>query len=86
MINEIPVRVNFDTDEHFAVTFSGDLAVDFSDIHQAGEYTGSYEVTPTAYTQTLNTTDKILTQDIIINPIPSNYGLVAWNGAALTIT
>ena len=86
MINELPVRVTFNTDEHFSVSFSGDLDVDFSDIHQAGEYAGSYEVTPTAYTQTLNTTDKILTQDIIINPIPSNYGLVTWDGNTLTIT
>ena len=50
------------------------------------EYEGPYEVTPTQSTQTLSTELKTCTQDIIINPIPSNYGLIAWNGSALTVS
>ena len=36
-------------------------------------YTGPYEVTPNEQTQTLNTDMNLLTDDIVINPIPSDY-------------
>lgn len=49
-------------------------------------YTGSYEVIPSQLTQTLQTADKILAGDVIIHPIPSNYGLITWNGAVLTVS
>ena len=49
-------------------------------------YTGGYEITPTGATQTLNTTGKLMLDDLIINPIPSNYGLITWNGAFLTVS
>ena len=50
------------------------------------EYEGSYVFTPTQSTQTIPIADKKATQDIIINPIPSNYGLITWNGAILTVS
>ena len=49
-------------------------------------YTGSYEFTPSQETQTVAILGKIATQDITINPIPNNYGLVTWNGAYLRIS
>lgn len=49
-------------------------------------YAGSYEFTPSAERQTISIGDKIASQDITINPIPSNYGLVTWNGSFLTIS
>lgn len=49
-------------------------------------YTGPTQVTPSAETQTLSTTNKTVTADIIINPIPSNYGLITWNGSVLTVS
>lgn len=49
-------------------------------------YSGSYTVTPTQDTQTLATEGKTLSQNITINPIPSNYGLITWNGAYLTVS
>ena len=36
-------------------------------------YTGEYEVTPSAETQTLETTNKKLSQDVTVNPIPSGW-------------
>lgn len=50
------------------------------------EYTGSYEFTPTTETQTISIQYKIATQNITINPIPSNYGLITWDGATLTVS
>lgn len=49
-------------------------------------YDGPYSYTPTSEQQVVAIQGKQATQDIIIAPIPSNYGLVAWNGAALTIS
>ena len=50
------------------------------------DYEGAYEFTPSAEVQTLDSTDKVMHQNIIINPIPSNYGLITWNGATLTVS
>ena len=50
------------------------------------DYEGEYEFTPSAETQTLSSTDTVMHRDIVINPIPSNYGLITWNGATLTVS
>ena len=49
-------------------------------------YTGSYEVTPIAEAQTLETDSLYMTGNITINPIPDNYGLITWNGTTLTVS
>ena len=49
-------------------------------------YDGPYEFTPTQETQTIEIEQKMATADIIINPIPSQYGLVTWNGSYLTVS
>ena len=54
-------------------------------IKTGAPYTGSYTVTPSASTQTIHTANKLLSEDIVVNPIPSNYGLVSWNGSVLTV-
>lgn len=52
----------------------------------AAEYTGPVSVTPDTTTQTLNTSGYLLTQNITVDPIPSNYGLITWNGSYLLIS
>ena len=49
-------------------------------------YSGAYEVTPTQQRQRLSTGGKVLTADIIVDAIPSNYGLISWNGSTLTVS
>jgi hypothetical protein len=34
----------------------------------------------------LATAEKVVTRNIVINPIPSNYGLITWNGSTLTVS
>jgi hypothetical protein len=79
------------------LNIDGDLSLD---LHMDGEagtvikvsdyayplYTGSIEVTPSAETQILPTINRTVTDNIIINPIPSNYGLITWNGSTLTVS
>lgn len=48
-------------------------------------YSGSYEVTPGTTAQVLHTADLTMTQDIIVNPIPKDYGKIIWDGAKLRI-
>ena len=49
-------------------------------------YDGPVEVTPGGMEQTLATEGKLLLQDIVINPIPSNYGLISWNGLGIRVS
>ena len=50
------------------------------------DYSGPLEITPSEETQTLQTAERVVHDVIVINPIPSNYGLITWNGSFLTIT
>ena len=49
-------------------------------------YDGEYEFTPNEDTQTVNVENKMAVQDITINPIPSNYGRITWNGTTITVS
>lgn len=49
-------------------------------------YEGAYEVTPSSSAQVLPTAFHKLLGDITINPIPSNYGLITWNGSTITVS
>lgn len=49
-------------------------------------YTGAYEVTPGAAAVVLPTSGLRMTGDIIVDPIPGNYGLVSWDGSVLTVS
>ena len=49
-------------------------------------YEGEYTFTPSAETQVIESERKWLTNNIVINPIPSNYGLIGWNGSVLTVS
>ena len=49
-------------------------------------YNGSYEITPSTETQTISIGNQIASRDITVNPIPSNYGLITWNGSVLTVS
>ena len=49
-------------------------------------YEGSYEITPSAEAQTIQTKNLRMTDDLVINPIPNNYGLITWNGSTLTVS
>jgi hypothetical protein len=49
-------------------------------------YTGSYVVTPSAESQTLDVEGKRMSRPLVVNPVPQNYGLITWNGAYLTVS
>lgn len=51
----------------------------------ASDYQGPTEVTPAEQRQVLGTSGKTLGANITVNPIPSNYGRIAWDGTKLTV-
>lgn len=55
-------------------------------VKAADYYEGATEVTPSEVTQTLPTLGLLLSADITINPIPSNYGLITWDGHTITVS
>lgn len=63
--------------------------VDFGVLHDVGSnqdvYKGDYKVTPTSEEQVFQTKNKVLTNNVIVAPIPSNYGKISWSGATLTV-
>lgn len=50
------------------------------------EYVGPYEVTPGQSAQTLATAGKAMTANLTVGAIPSNYGLITWDGATITVS
>lgn len=49
-------------------------------------YTGPYEVTPSGAEQVLETDTFYMNSNIVINPVPSNYGLITWDGSTITVS
>lgn len=88
---EQSMEIAFEADDSFEALFSEGETFDCEfnmggGGRSADEYHGSYEVTPSLQTQTLNTKDKILLNNVKVNPIPNNYGLITWNGSSLTVS
>lgn len=80
-----PTRAELDAPQHAPTAWGATeyLAV----IERAApRYDGPYEVTPSAEAQTLDTGGLVMTGNVTINPIPSNYGLITWDGATLTVS
>lgn len=49
-------------------------------------YTGEVEITPNQSEQVLPTSETSVMSNIIIKPIPQNYGLITWNGSTITVS
>jgi len=49
-------------------------------------YDGDYSISPTTADQTFQTYGKLMAHDLVVEKIPSNYGLITWNGSVLTVS
>ncbi len=49
-------------------------------------YEGICEVTPGQEAVTLATAGLVMLQDITVNPVPQEYGRIAWDGSRLTVS
>lgn len=50
------------------------------------DYVGEYDITPSPETQVLEMADMKATRNVIVAPIPNNYGLITYNGSVLTVS
>ena len=66
-------------------TIGMDIGAEYA-MSSTDPFEGSYEYTPSEQTQTIPIEDLRATQDIVINPIPSNYGLITYNGVSITVS
>lgn len=88
MIREIVMNVDFIQEEAFSCKFSEDstFEVDFGEIYSPPTYEGETVIEPNQSIQTLQTAGRVLLTNITVNPMPSNYGLITWNGSTLTVS
>lgn len=84
---ELSLNLNLDGELSLALHMDGsaDKVIRVSDFMYP-IYDGVTEITPSSEPQILSTTNTTVVQDIVINPIPSNYGLITWNGSVLTVS
>ena len=75
-----PVRLE-KCDRSFPVGFKGYIGGGAGEI-----YPGPYEVTPSRETQELLTDGYQMDGNVTVYPIPSNYGLITYNGYELTVS
>ena len=62
------------------------LRVPDTSLQTIRRYDGPVTVTPSEETQTLATAGLAVMQNITVNPIPSNYGLITYNGSVITVS
>ena len=67
-----------------AQTISGTLTIPEAVLPPA--YAGPYTVTPSAVAQIVGTEGFYMTEDLVVEAIPSNYGLITWDGSTLTVS
>lgn len=67
-------------------TLSGSIYRIVKEVDPISYYEGSYEATPTRETQVFPTLGLGMTHDFIVHPIPQNYGLITWDGSAMTVS
>lgn len=79
MSNVIRLRVEEDQPVRFG-------ASEYIDVVKPPDYEGMYEVTPSAEEQELPTQNRTMLANIIVRPIPQNYGLITWTGSVLTVS
>jgi hypothetical protein len=70
-----PPRIRISEDEHLRVQYS-----------EYPDYSGPTSVTPSSAAQTLATSGTVLHADVVVAAIPSNYGLITYDGSYITVS
>ena len=82
---DLSITSTFDGDMSISGVYDGDLGI-FQKVVEVDVYTGSTEATPGASEQVFATAGKMLTENFTVHAVPSNYGLITWNGSTLTVS
>lgn len=86
----VDIALEVEDGAEYALSLDDDvgMALSLGDVFVNGgrSYEGPYEVTPSRHVQVLPTSGRKMDDDVTVNPIPQNYGLVTWDGAVLTVS
>lgn len=84
----VTLFVTEQTEAVLSVELANEITMEVEESYSsAGEsFEGPYEWTPSEDTQTVPISGKTATQNIVISPIPSNYGLITYNGSVITVS
>lgn len=82
-LNVTPCNVNMHVAEHD--TISMDIDKNVNSVYP-DSYEGIYTVIPSREQQILRTGGLVADSNITIEPIPSNYGLITWNGSFIKVS
>lgn len=80
--DQVLVPIDLVTDQLFIPI---DVSISY-DGTRIPDFTGDYVYTPTREEQIIEIADHRAVENITINPIPSNYGLITWDGSVLTVS
>lgn len=84
-------KLEIDTGEDLDINLESSPDIEFTEkenfqFGSGKKYKGETVITPTRETQVLETGGLYVPSNIIVNPIPKNYGLISWNGVTLTVS
>ena len=77
----IGFKADFSASEDLNATFGETI-----EVHVADYYEGPYRATPTNADITVPVEGKTMLEDFVVEAIPSNYGLITWNGSTITVS
>lgn len=84
--SDTPSDYDLDILEDESLNYVLDSGVAIVNYIEGEIYDGPTTITPSQDTQILQTNGFVLTKDITVAAIPSNYGLITWNGSVLTVS
>lgn len=77
---------NLDIEQDESLNYVLDSGVAIISYIEGKIFDGPYTVIPSQEPQILKTNGYVLSKDITVGAIPSNYGLITWNGVTLTVS
>ena len=82
------IRLSVDDGEgRLSLASSGDTRIAVkSDYVSSKPYDGSYGAVPSVEAQVFGTAGRLMERDFVVAPIPSNYGLVEYDGTGLSVS
>lgn len=84
----VNLAVTDDAEVTLTASEAGGVNLELEDPYVGGGtwYQGDYEVTPSDSVQVLPTRGMLMENDVTVGKIPSNYGLITWDGSALMVS
>jgi len=82
---EMSLFTSLDGDVSLILPEAGEMGV-VTAFREYPAYTGPLEFTPSEEQQTIDAAGKAVLENLVINPIPNNYGLITWDGRVITVS